>query len=62
MLFIRFVYSKELYPKVDCLNLEKAMQFVRMCKAVSCSSVSEQNLHCGSSACFALYACLFKLL
>ena len=51
-----------LCPKVDCLNLEKAMQFVRMCRAVSCSSVSEQNSHCGSSASFALCACLFRLL
>ena len=62
VLFIRLVYSKMFCPKVYCLSLEKAMQFVRMCKAVSCSSVSVQNSQCGSSASFALYACLFKLL
>ena len=62
LLFIRFAYSKVLCPKVDCLNLEKVMQFVRICKAVSCSSVSVQKSQCGSSASFALYACLFKLL
>ena len=65
VLFIRFAYSKVLCPKVDCLNLEKVMQFVRICKgskAVSCSSVSAQKSQCGSSASFALYACLFKLL
>lgn len=62
VLYIRFAYPKVLCPKVDCLSLEKAMQFVRMCKAVSCSSVSVQKSHCGLSASFALYACLFKLL
>ena len=49
VLYIRFAYPKVLCPKVDCLSLEKAMQFVRMCKAVSCSSVSVQKSHCGLS-------------
>ena len=35
VLFIRFPSSNELCPKVYCLILENAIQFVRMCIAVS---------------------------
>ena len=58
--FIRFPRLNEHCPKLYCLILEKATQSVRMCVAVSSSSLSSQCAQCGSSASFILYCvCMF---
>ena len=62
MFFIRFSRLNEHCPKLYCLILEKATQSVRMCVAVSSSSLTSQCAQCGSSASLILYACLFRLL